>query len=134
MAIKLSKPALDVGIVTSDAGRMATFYGTVLGLPAEDPIVFPRGGTVHRFLVGQSILRLFEPDSPPPESTIPNDSIHAAGGIRYLTLAMANLDEVVEACREFGVNISRPVSEIRPGVYATTIQDPDGNWIELQSQ
>jgi catechol 2,3-dioxygenase-like lactoylglutathione lyase family enzyme len=134
VGIQLSKPALDVGIVTTNAEQMLAFYRDVLGLPAEEPIVFPGHGTVHRLLVGESILRLFESEKALPESTDPNDSIYSTGGIRYLTLAVENLHEVVDACREFGVNISRPVSEIRPGVFATTIQDPDGNWIEMQSR
>jgi len=133
MGIQLSKPALDVGIVTTNAERMMAFYSEVLGFTAEKPVVFPGVGTVNRLAVGESTLRIFAPDKELPAANTPNDSIYAAPGIRYLTLVMSNLDEVVDACREFGVNISRPVTEVRPGVFATTIQDPDGNWIEMQS-
>jgi catechol 2,3-dioxygenase-like lactoylglutathione lyase family enzyme len=133
MGIQLSKPALDVGIVARDFERMIAFYGDVLGLTAQEPVVFPKFGTVHRFAVGESILRLFQPETVPPAPSGPNDSIYSAAGLRYITLVMSNLTEVVDACRDFGVNIARPVSEVRPGVFATTIQDPDGNWIEMQS-
>jgi catechol 2,3-dioxygenase-like lactoylglutathione lyase family enzyme len=133
MAIQLSKPALDVGIVVRNADRMMAFYRDVLGFTAEQPITFPGIGTIHRLNVGQSILRLFQPENELPEPSTPNDSIYASAGIRYLTLAVSNLNEVVDACREFGAHIARPVKEVRPGVYATTIQDPDGNWIEMQS-
>lgn len=133
MGIELSKPALDVGIVTTDSERMLTFYRDVLGFEAFEPVVFPGFGTIQRLAVGQSILRLFGPEKAPPAAGGANDSIYAAAGIRYITLVVDNLEEVVDACRSFGANVPRPVSEVRPGVRAATVQDPDGNWIEIQS-
>jgi catechol 2,3-dioxygenase-like lactoylglutathione lyase family enzyme len=133
MGVELSKPALDVGIVAANFEQMMIFYRDVLGFVAEEPRVFPELGTIHRLAVGESILRLFNPEKAPPAANGSNDSIYSCTGIRYITLVMNNLREVVDACRDFGVNVPRPVSEIRPGVFATTIQDPDGNWIELQS-
>ncbi|BBY38000.1 hypothetical protein MMAN_21340 [Mycobacterium mantenii] len=133
MAAELSKPALDVGIVTTNADKMLAFYRDVLGFSTAEPISFPGFGTVHRLVVGESILRLLVPASAPAASAV-NDSMYAATGIRYLTLTMSNLNDVVAACREFGVNISSEPREIRPGVVATTIQDPDGNWLEMQGR
>lgn len=133
MGIQLSKPALDVGIVATDVERMLAFYGDVLGLTAQEPVVFPGFGTIHRFAVGESILRVFQPETAPPAPSGPNDSIYASAGLRYVTLVMTNLTEVVDACRDFGIDVARPVREVRPGVFATTIQDPDGNWLEMQS-
>ena len=134
MSIELRKPALDVGIVTTNFERMMAFYRDILGFAAEEPTVFPGIGKVHRLAVGESVLRLFEPDKTPPASTGANDSMFAATGIRYLTLVMKNLHEVIDACREFGVNVTRDPREIRPGVFATTVQDPDGNWLEMQGR
>ncbi len=133
MGIELSKPALDVGIVTKDPQRMMAFYRDVLGFGAEEPVVFPGFGTINRLVVGESTLRLVDTDKAPPAADGVNDSIYSSTGIRYMTLVMDNLDEVIDACRDFGVNVPRPVSQIRPGVFAATIQDPDGNWIEMQS-
>lgn len=87
-------------------------------------------GTVHRFVAGESILRLFEPAAA-PANTSPNESFLASTGFRYLTLAAHNLHEIVDACREFGVNVPREPAEIRAGVFMCQIQDPDGNWIEI---
>ncbi len=134
MGIELGKQALDVGIVTRDFERMIAFYRDVLGFPAEEPRVFPGTGRIHRLTVGESLLRLFDPEHPPEGGPGSTDSIYAATGIRYLTLAVRNIHEVVEACTEFGVNVAHPPRELRPGVLATTMQDPDGNWIELQSE
>lgn len=133
MAVELSKPALDVGIVTTNTDKMLAFYRDVLGFSTAEPISFAGFGKVHRLIVGESILRLFAPASAPSASPV-NDSIYAATGIRYLTLTMNNLNDVIAACREFGVNVSSEPREIRPGVVATTIQDPDGNWLEMQGR
>ena len=133
MAVELLKPALDVGIVTTNTDKMLAFYRDVLGFETEEPITFPGIGTIHRLVVGESILRLFEPASAPPASAV-NDSMHAATGIRYITLVMNNLNDIITACREFGVSVSSEPREIRPGVVATTIQDPDGNWLEMQGR
>jgi catechol 2,3-dioxygenase-like lactoylglutathione lyase family enzyme len=133
VAVKLLKPALDVGIITTNTDKMLAFYRDVLGFSTEEPISFPGFGTVHRLVVGESILRLFEPASAPSARAV-NDSMYAATGIRYITLVMSNLNDVVAACREFGVNVSSEPREIRPGVVATTIQDPDGNWLEMQGR
>lgn len=59
MAAELSKPALDVGIVTTNADKMLAFYRDVLGFSTAEPISFPGFGTVHRLVVGESILRLW---------------------------------------------------------------------------
>jgi predicted enzyme related to lactoylglutathione lyase len=134
MGIQLTKPAVDVGIVTTDFGRMMAFYRDVLGFPAEEPVVFPGIGTIHRLLVGESILRLLDPETAPPKSATANDSVYAATGFRYMTIVVKNLDDVLDACRNFGIDIPGPPKEIRPGVFVRTIQDPDGNWIELQSR
>lgn len=130
MAAELTKQALDVGIVAVDCPRMLAFYRDVLGLPEQRPVSFP-GVTIHRLTVGESMLRIVELDTPPTPSA--DGDLFSSTGLRYLTLSVGNLDQVIEDCREFGVNVPRPPSEIRPGVFAARVQDPDGNWMELQS-
>ncbi|HXK22805.1 MAG TPA: VOC family protein [Myxococcota bacterium] len=130
MGVQLSKPALDVGIVTTNAERMMAFYRDVLGLAVLDPIVFPGAGTVNRLVVGESLLRLFVPDTAPPR-TSPGESFLACTGYRYVTLNTSNLHAVVAAAKRFGTPVPREPMEIRPGVFMCQIQDPDGNWIEL---
>jgi catechol 2,3-dioxygenase-like lactoylglutathione lyase family enzyme len=134
VAVELTKPSLDVGIVTRDFDRMMAFYRDVLGFPVEDPAVFPGIGAVHRLRVGESVLRLMNPERPAPGSDQPNEAVHSAAGIRYITLVVRELGEVIEACRQFGVAVIGAPKEVRPGVVVATIQDPDGNWIELQTR
>jgi catechol 2,3-dioxygenase-like lactoylglutathione lyase family enzyme len=132
VAIELAKPALDVGIVTTNFDRMLAFYRDVLGFAALDPIPFPGTGTVQRLVVGESILRLFAVEQAPP-ATSPNDEFLASTGYRYITLMVKNLHEVLDACLAFGTKVRMGPVEIRPGVFTCQIQDPDGNWIEMMS-
>jgi predicted enzyme related to lactoylglutathione lyase len=48
-----------------------------------------------------------------------------------VTFALTNLDETVEACREFGAKILVPPRALRPGVRMAMVEDPDGNTVEL---
>ena len=41
------------------------------------------------------------------------------------------LEEAVKACEDAGYKITVPVTEFRPGVTISMIEDPDGNWVEL---
>jgi catechol 2,3-dioxygenase-like lactoylglutathione lyase family enzyme len=134
MGIQLAKPSLDVGIVTRDFDRMMSFYRDALGFPAEEPAVFPGVGSVHRLKVGDSVLRLLQPEQLPPASGLPNEAVHSATGFRYITLLVRDMDGALEACRRFGATVARPPKEVRPGVVVATVQDPDGNWIELQTR
>jgi catechol 2,3-dioxygenase-like lactoylglutathione lyase family enzyme len=61
MAVKLSKRLLDVGIVTKDQAAARHFYGEVLGLPLQGEVEIPQYGTVIRYSVGDSVLRVFVP-------------------------------------------------------------------------
>ena len=65
MGIELGKQALDVGIVTTNCEKMLSFYSDVLGFEALEPIVFPGVATIHRLVVGESILRLVDPQQAP---------------------------------------------------------------------
>ena len=49
---KITKPALDLGIITRDAAPMLAFYQEMLGLKLESVIPMPSGGTMHRLKVG----------------------------------------------------------------------------------
>jgi catechol 2,3-dioxygenase-like lactoylglutathione lyase family enzyme len=132
--VKLAKAALDAGIVTRDFERMMAFYRDGLGFPAEEPAVFPGIGRIHRLAVGGSVLRLLEPEVVPPAPGGSNEAVHSASGIRYLTLVVEDLDEVLDVCRRFGATVVRAPKEVRPGVVVSTIRDPDGNWVEIQTR
>ncbi len=131
MALELTKPGIDLGIVISDSERSLAFYRDVLGLEhiMDMPMPIGGGGTMHRMACGDSTLKLVAFDDTPPPG-VPG-GMTGATGIRYVTLSVANLDEVVADCEAAGVTIVVPVTEIRPGVSIAMVEDPDGNWVEF---
>jgi glyoxylase I family protein len=127
---KITKPALDLGIITRDAAPMLAFYQEMLGLNLESVIPMPSGGTMHRLKVGESILKIVQLDKPPAADAVPG-GIPAATGIRYFTLHISNLQDVVDGSEQGGYKIVVPIKTIRPGVSIAIVKDPDGNWLEL---
>jgi catechol 2,3-dioxygenase-like lactoylglutathione lyase family enzyme len=129
MAIQFLNPIVEVGIVTNNIDKMLPFYRDLLGLTLQGKIEYP-GGEQHRFAVGDNIVKLAVLTPAPVGVAIP-DGPWKAAGIRYYSLAVANLREVVEAVRAAGLQIPTEVTEISPAFGFAFITDPDGNWIEL---
>ena len=133
MSLKLAKPALDVGFITINAEPMLDFYTSVIGADRLPPLEIPNIGTIHKLACGESILRIMVPAEPPaprPDATDPG-SFSAVAGIRYLTLEVRNIEEVVEAVRSKGGRVNLEPFELRPGRRVAQVADPDGNMIEI---
>ena len=130
MSAVITKPAIDFGIVTRDAQRMLAFYQGILKLPLEEVLPMPSGGTMHRLKVGDSIIKIVQLDNPPAHDGVPG-GIPAATGFRYLTISVANLQQLVDLCEAAGADVAVPIKTIRPGVTIAMVADPDGNWVEL---
>lgn len=128
--LELTKSAIDLGIITRDAGPMLAFYRDFLGLPLESVIPMPSGGTMHRLKVGDTVLKIVQLDKPPAADAVPG-GIPAATGMRYFTFHIGNLQHVVPACELAGYDVVVPIKTIRPGVSIAIVKDPDGNWLEL---
>jgi predicted enzyme related to lactoylglutathione lyase len=129
MAVTLAKAALDLGIITSNGEQMLAFYHGVLGLAQEPSISFPGLGVIHRLVCGNSILRIVASEN--PLENVSGGAFASRNGIRYLTLNITNLDEVVADCKAFGSNIAVDIRDLRPGVRCCQVQDPDGNYVEF---
>ena len=71
MGIEVQKRAIDIGIIAKDIDAMKTFYGEVLGLELEASIPMPGGGTMNRFKVGDSIIKVIELDPAAPAEAPP---------------------------------------------------------------
>jgi catechol 2,3-dioxygenase-like lactoylglutathione lyase family enzyme len=130
---QLTKGGIDVGLVTTNFDEMHRFYHGLLGFQEQDPFsfTFAGTGTVYRFLCGTSTMRMLVPESAPARDGAVG-GITAATGIRYLTLTLANLAEVVGDCEKFGGSVAREPHGLRPGTLAAQVLDPDGNLLELQ--
>lgn len=130
MAVRLSRPALDLGVVTADGGPMLAFYRDLLGFESEGETPFPGLGRVLRLRCGESRVKLLVLERP-PRAEAPGGGFSAATGYRYCTLHVANLDEIVRACRDADHAVPVAPRQLRPGVRVAMLEDPDGNTVEL---
>lgn len=131
MAAQLRKPAIDAGIVVADADRALAFWRDTLGFPVDDIRELPNGeGRQYRLRCGESLVKLMALTDPPAAAG--GGPPRGGRGLRYLTIFVGNLDEVVERCRAAGYRIPMEpqVSPIFPNRIAF-VEDPDGNWLEL---
>jgi len=129
MSVKLSKAALDVGLISTNGTRMVAFYKDVLGLSQDPDVTIPGYGTIHKFNCGESTLRIMVPITAPEK--VAGGSFMSRDGLRYITLNVDNLDEVVKACKDFGCAVPVDIRDLRPGVRCAQVQDPDGNHVEF---
>jgi glyoxylase I family protein len=130
MTIDVKKNAIDIGIIAKDIEAMMGFYGEVLGLEFEAAIEMPGGGTMNRFKVGDSVIKVIELDPAAPSDAAPG-GIRGASGYRYWTITVGNLEDCVAKAGDAGAKIVVPAKEVRTGVTIAIIEDPDGNWVEL---
>jgi glyoxylase I family protein len=131
MGVQLAKSAIDLGIVVRDGKRSMAFYCDLLGLEhvGDMPMPIGGGGTMHRVQCGDSVLKLVAFDDTPPAAG--GGGIAGALGMRYVTLIVSNLDEIIDACRAADVPIAVPATDLRPGIRIGIVEDPDGNWVEF---
>jgi glyoxylase I family protein len=127
MPVKLAKDAIDVGLVTSNYESAHRFYGEVLGFEMVRKIELDGIGTIYRYAVGKSILRIFLPIEPP---TLKNQP----GEIRYMTILVDDLESIVAEISAAGFTVVVPIRQLRPGVKVALIQDADLNAIELMNE
>ena len=130
MGVELTKTGIDLGIVTANPEAMVGFYRDTLGFRQEPDTPFPAGGVMHRLWCGDSLIKIVVPD-PAPRESAPPAPIPRANGYRYFTISVSNIDELTQACAAAGFKIAVPVTEVRPGVRISMIEDPDSNWVEL---
>jgi hypothetical protein len=46
-------------------------------------------------------------------------------------MTVSNLREMTAACEAAGCTMAMPITELRPGVTISIVEDPDGNWVEF---
>jgi len=130
MPVELTKQALDVGLVTTDARKSLEFYRDLLGFAEDGEVQFPGLGVVKRLRCGQSIFRILVLEQP-PAARASIDGFAAQTGLRYITLTVANLQEVVDAVAGAGFPVPVPPRPLRPGVTVAQIEDGQGTAVEL---
>lgn len=128
MPVQFLTPMVEIGIVTNNVEAMLHYYREVLGLPYREHIEYP-GGSQHRFACGDSVVKLVSWDQPAKEMRSGDPKL--ATGMRYISLAVANLRQVVAEVRAAGFPVPTDVTEFGPSFGFAFVEDPDGNWIEL---
>jgi len=132
MAVNLVKQSIDLGIVAKDPDAMAAFYGDVLGFKELDLMKAP-GMRIRPFAVGDSVIKIVSMKNQPELNAAPG-GLSGATGMRYVTIRVSNLPEIVAAAEAAGAKIALPVTELAPGISIAMVEDPDGNWVELVHQ
>ena len=130
MSIEITKPGIDLGIVTSDGPAMTAFYGETLGLAHVGEFKMGGGTVMQRYQCGDSVLKVVVLPADAPAKAAPG-GINGATGYRYFTITVGDITAAVETCEAAGATIAVPVTELRPGIVIAMVEDPDGNWVEL---
>ena len=131
MARTITKPGLDLGIVTNNGDAMLEFYRDVVGLKFEATMKLEAVGIgrMDRLRCNDSVLKLVTPIA--AVSAGPGGGIDGGTGMRYFTIAVDDIAAAVADCEAAGTPIVWPLREIRPGVTIAMVEDPDGNWVEF---
>ena len=131
MSTTFTKSGFDLGIVTSNGDAMLEFYRDVIGLEFEASISMEKLGIqfMHRLWASESLLKIVVPTKPISDG--PVGGMMAATGLRYFTLSVADVEPILDACRNANARIIWERREARPGVWVGMAEDPDGNWVEF---
>lgn len=142
-SIKMAAP-LEPGIVCVDIDRMLDFYTTVLGLQfatdaiasAEMSTVFGTGPHGFRIIRLQTSygerIKLIQPKKMTLTQSPAPDWVFARQGITYLTFIVPDVKEVSERLKKYEVKrMSKEPVEIRKGITAIFVCDPEDNFLEF---
>lgn len=123
--------SFDVGLVSASSA-LVDFYREVFDLEPLDSRVFPMV-TVNRLACGGGVLKVSVPSAAPGTTDQPDDFL-ALAGLRYITMWVDNIADVVARAATKGGSVVMEPREIRPGVRTGLVRDPDGNTIEVMQE
>lgn len=119
---------IEIGLVSTDKS-LVDYYAAVFELEALPPLE-AGSGTVHRLQGPGAVIKVMVPTQP-PTPTPPVTPFIAATGLRYLTLAVTDLDATLARAQAHNATLQLGPLEIAPGHRIALITDPDGNTTEL---
>ena len=135
---------LEPGIVCMDIDRMFDFYTQVLGLKfATDAEATPEMSTKfgtgpHGFRIirlqtpyGERV-KLIQPKKTALQQRETPEWVFERQGIAYITFIVVDVEDVVARLKKHRVElVSEGAVEIRKGINAIFIRDPEGNFLEF---
>ena len=123
----MSLERIEVGLVSADASLVDFLVG-VFELERQAPTE-SSVGTVHKLVAAGAVIKVMVPNDPPRRSD--GEPFLAAEGIRYLTMFVSGLDDVLQRCRLRGGQVVLDPFEFEPGSRIAIISDPCGNTFEV---
>jgi predicted enzyme related to lactoylglutathione lyase len=112
-------------LVSKDTRRLAAFYRDTLGLPLEEEI-HPDSDVHYACEVGDIHFAIF----PEPQKHLDRGARVGHGQVKF-AFTVFDLDAMVKALRERGVEVTYAPMQAEDFIRMTAIRDPDGNYIEL---
>jgi lactoylglutathione lyase len=134
---------LEPAIVCFDMELMLKFYIDILGLQLVTDIQAPPhiGKAIHISPHGYRIVRLQTSygeriklivSNAPPKPHPSYDYVYECQGHAYLTFIVSDMKTILPKLEHHDIPIvSDGIVEVRPGVSAVFIKDPEGNFIEI---
>ncbi len=98
MALDITKPGIDLGIVTSNGEAMNAFYGETLGLPHVGDFKMGGGSVMQRYQCGDSVVKVVVLPGDAPASAAPG-GINGATGYRYFTITVSDITGSIAPAR-----------------------------------
>jgi len=127
--MQVSKDSIDLGIVVTDEKAALGFYRDLLGLEWEGELPLP-GGRMYRLKCGTTVIKLLKLNRTPEARPAPGGPMGGLG-LRYFTISVPNIRELMTHLEAKGIRPTVPIREARPGVTIAMVTDPDGNTVEF---
>jgi catechol 2,3-dioxygenase-like lactoylglutathione lyase family enzyme len=135
---------IEPGIVCIDMDRMLKFYQGVLGLKlVSDAQTTPEmstkfRATPHGYRIVRlqtpygGLIKLVQPNKlPPPQSPVP-EWVFQRQGLAYCTFVVDDMKSILARLKANQVKLlSEEPVEVRKGVFAQFLLDPEGNYVEF---
>lgn len=128
----LARAGVDVGLVVRSVDASRHFYCDIIGLRYDQATDVPGVGVIHRVDMDGSTLKLLAaPIAGQQQVPLPEDTITAATGLRYLTFHVSSVDDIVRRCRDDGGTVLKEPERVPTGFVIAMLADPDGAIVEL---
>jgi predicted enzyme related to lactoylglutathione lyase len=117
---------LQVGIIVGDLELTTPFYRDGLGLSHVADVPLPYG-LMRQFACGDAIVKIAQPNEAPSDVNPPGGILAGVRGLRWFTLMVDHIEEVVARCEAAGGSVQAPIIEFVPGLKVGVVEDPEGN-------
>ncbi|HKS47004.1 MAG TPA: VOC family protein [Amycolatopsis sp.] len=126
-----SPPRVEIGFVSRDTG-LRDFLATVFRLDPLPPVELPTG-SLYCMAGYETVFKVFVPNEA-PEPQKRSGAFFGIEGLRFLTIRVDDVDDVVERAAASGGRVLQGPHEPVPGIRVAMLEDPDGNTLEASQR